>query len=138
MTKKLKITVGVIGLVLVLGFAGVWLTYYFSAIKANKQGLETACKENIEQEFVGQVFSIDRYEYSDFMHNRYFNIKIRISDTINSYIDYHYNLKPNKELLDFVKTGQKAIKYKDENTFTLIDSTGIEKIFKIAKCADYE
>jgi hypothetical protein len=114
------------------------LTYYFSIEKANKEGFEKACKENIEQKFQGHLVDINRFEYDNFMHNRFFNLHIKVNDNTNNYIDYHYNLKPNKEILDFAKTGQIVIKIKGQDTFTLIDTTGVCKTFKIAKCAKYE
>lgn len=138
MTKKAGQIILVVGLVCILGYAGVWLTYYFAIEKANKEGLEMSCKENIEREFVGRIIDINTFDYSDYMHGRFFNLHIRINGSTKEYIDYHYNLKPNKEILDFAKVGQKAIKNKGEDTFKLADSTGVERTFKIAKCAKIE
>ena len=138
MTKKVGITVLTIGLLCLLGYAGFWVKYYFSMQEANNEGLENACRENIEQEFSGRIIDINTFDYDNFMRGRFFNLHIRINDSTKEYVDYHYNLKPNKEILDFAKVGQTAIKHRDEITFILIDSTGTEKRFKIAKCADYE
>ncbi len=138
MTKRAGKIILVVGLLCILGYAGVWVTYYFAMEKANKEGLEMSCKENIEKEFVGRIIDINTFDYSDFMKGRFFNLHIRINDSTKEYIDYHYNLKPNKEILDFAKVGQQAVKMKGEDTFKLTDSTGIERIFKIAKCAKIE
>ena len=138
MTRKAGIIILTIGLICILGYASVWATYYFSMKKANQEALETGCKENIEQEFKGEIVEVERFEYDNFMHNHYFNLHIKVDNNANEYIDYHYNLKPNKNILSFVIKGQKVVKIKGTNTFTIIDSTGIKKSFKIAKCAEYE
>ena len=138
MTRKAGIIILTIGLICILGYASVWATYYFSMKKANQEALETGCKENIEQEFKGEIVEVERFEYDNFMHNNYFNLHIKVDNNANEYIDYHYNLKPNKNILSFVIKGQKVVKIKGTNTFTIIDSTGIKKSFKIAKCAEYE
>ena len=138
MNKRVKINIWTIGLVCVLGYTGIWLTYYFSVSKANKKGLEMACKENKEQEFEGQIVSIDRFEYDEFMNERFFNLKIKTQDTLNQLIDYHYNLKPNKDILEFAAIEQRVIKIKGQENFTIIDFNNNKKTFKIAKCANYE
>ena len=138
MTKRAGKIILVIGLLCILGYSSVWLTYYFSMEKANKEGLEMSCKKNIEQEFVGRIIDINTFDYSDYMHGRFFNLHIRINESTKEFVDYHYNLKPNKEILEFAKVGQKAIKIKGEDTFKLSDSTGIQRTFKIAECAKIE
>lgn len=124
-----------IALLCILGYVAFWLMYYFSIERSNKQGLEMACKENREQEFVGKILNIDTFEYDNFMYKRFFNLHIRINDSTKEYIDYFYNLKPNEEILDFARPGQKATKIKGEDRFELTDSTGKKKYFVIAKCA---
>ena len=135
MTKKIGTAVLTIGLLCLLGYAGFWVKYYFSIQEANKKGLENACRENIEQEFAGRIIDINTFDYDNFMNGRFFNLHIRINDSTKEYVDYHYNLKPNKEILDFAKVGQTAIKIKGEDTFKLTDSMGEQRTFKIAKCA---
>ncbi|MFZ4400997.1 MAG: hypothetical protein ACOYO1_13250 [Bacteroidales bacterium] len=104
--------------------------------KANKEVLEISCKENTEQEFVGRIIDINTFDYSDYMNGQFFNLHIRINDSTKEYIDYLYSLKPNREILDFAKVGQKAIMIKGEYTFKLTDSTGVQRTFKIAKCCN--
>lgn len=138
MTKRAGIIILTIGLLCLLGYGGFWVSYYFEMQKANKEALEMACRENIEQEFVGRIIDINTFDYSEYMHDRFFNLHIRINDSTKEAVDYHYNLKPNKEILDFAKLGQKVLKVKGQDTFVLTDSTGEEKVFKIAKCAKME
>lgn len=106
--------------------------------ETNKKGIENACRENIEQEFTGRIIDIETFDYDNFMHGRFFNLHIRINDSTREYVNYHYNLKPNKEILDFAKVGQIAVKTKGEDIYQLIDSTGEKRTFKIAKCAKIE
>lgn len=127
-----------IGLLWTVANAGLWVRYYFAIQKANKASIELACKENIEQQFEGRLADIDRFEYDNLMHTHFFNLHIKIRDSSNHYIDYQYLLEPNKEILDFAQPGQWAIKVKGKDTFTLMDTTGNKRIFKISKCAGYE
>ena len=138
MTRKDGITVLTIGLLCLIGYAGFWVKYYFSMQEAGKEGLENACRENIEQEFSGRITDISTFDYDNFMHGRFFTLHIRINDSTKGYVDYHYNLKPNNEILDFAKVGQTAVKIKGEDIYQLIDSTGEQGTFKIAECAKIE
>lgn len=138
MTKRTIMIVLTIGILCLLGYGGFYLKYYFSIQEANKEGLEMACRENKEREFIGRIIDINTFDYSDYMHGRFFNLQIIINDSTKEYVDYHYNLNPNKDILDFAKVGQKAIKIKGEDTFKLADSTGAQRTFKIAKCAKVE
>lgn len=138
MEKKAGIIILLIGLLCIITYAGFWVEYYFAMQEANKEAIEMACKENMERQFEGRLANIERFEYNNDMHNRFFSLHIIISDSTNISIDYQYNLEPNKEILDFAKTGQLAVKVKGEDSFTLMDTTGEKKTFKIAKCAKYE
>ena len=134
MNRRVIVLSSIIGLISILGFVGVWAIFYFSSEKANEEGLEMGCKENIEQEFKGRIVEINKFEYDSFMHGKFFNIQIKIYDGLNQYIDYQYNLKPNEDILEFAKVGQKVSKIKGEDIFTLMDTNGLKKSFKIAKC----
>jgi hypothetical protein len=138
MTKRARIFFLTIGFLYLLGYGGFYLKYYFSIREVNKKGLEMACSENKEQEFVGRIININTFDYDNFMHGRFFNLQIRINDSTKECIDYHYNLKPNKEILDFARVGQKATKIKGKDTFILTDSVDNQRSFKIAKCARVE
>lgn len=129
-------TVKIILAIALIGYTGMWAMYYFSLQNAIKQAVEITCKEKTGQAFRGQIVQVENYEYSDYMFGRYFNLYIRISDTSNYYLDYQYNMKSNEALFEFAKAGQSVIKLKGENTFTLVDTTGSSKAFKIADCDD--
>ena len=138
MSRKGKIFISTIGLLCLIGYVGFSLKYYISIEEANKKGLENACRMNTEQEFKGRIIDINTFDFDSFMHGRFFNLRIMINDSTKEYVDYHYNLKPNKEILDFAKIGQTAIKMMGEDNYQLIDSTGEQRTFIIAKCARNE
>jgi hypothetical protein len=125
-------------LLCLLACAAFWARYYFSVKDANRKGRETACTTEKEQEFLGQIVAINRFEYDNFMHGRFFNLRIKMDKSNPKYVDYHYNLKPNIEILDFARVGQKVVKMKGEDICHLTDSTGLKATFKIGKCAAIE
>lgn len=138
MTKReTRILLTILGFVVLL-FVGFWAYYDFSIQESNKEGLEMACNENITHEFEGRIIAIENFDYDKFMHGRFFNLKMKITDSTNAIIDYHYNLEPNTELLEFVAVGQRVIKNKGQNTFVIETDTGERRTFPIAKCADIE
>ena len=103
--------------------------------RANEEGLKRQCLRNIDQEFRGTLIEVERFEYDDFMHNRFFNLHIKINDSRNEAVDYHYNLTPKTKLiLEFAAKGQTIMKRKGQDTFTIVDLRGNKKEFKIAKC----
>jgi hypothetical protein len=118
-------------------FCMMWMLYS-SMSSVNNEQREIHCKEQTAQEFEGRIIDINTFDYSDYMRGRFFNLKIKISDSTNTYVDYHYLLKPNQDILEFAEVGQKVIKSPGKDTFTLVDSTGVQRTFKIAECSPTE
>jgi hypothetical protein len=132
--KKTKIWSTIIGAIILIGFGGVYLTYYLSMKDANEKGKHMKCKENMEQSFLGTVTEINRYDYDQFMNKNFFALSIKTNDTTIKFIDYQFNLEPSKNILDFAKVGQTIIKSKNSDSFDLIDNYGIKRTFKIPYC----
>jgi hypothetical protein len=136
MTKRdTYVLLAAVGVVLV-GFAG-FIAYYNHSIRvANKEGLEGACRELAAQHFSGRIVHIDTYGYDSFMHGRFFNVMILIDSTAKQYVNYQYDMKLNRDLLEFAKVGQIAFKKQGSETFLLQRDRGAWKSFRIANCAE--
>ncbi len=115
-------------------FGGIWFIYYLSMQQANKEGVIIACNENTQEEYIGQVTDIERFEYDEFMNTRFFSIRIETDDSLKKVINYQYNLPDNKYLSDFIEIGQIALKETGSKTFLLSDHQGNERSFLVAKC----
>ncbi|MCB0766475.1 MAG: hypothetical protein KDB95_04620 [Flavobacteriales bacterium] len=135
MTKREARILLAVGGIAILGFAGFIGHYSCSIQAANGSGLEGACDELVAQQFTGHVVDIETYDYDSFMHDRFFSILILINDTTKEYVNYQFDLKRNRDMLEYASVGQTAIKEEGAITFLLIDSAGELRQFQIAKCA---
>jgi hypothetical protein len=132
--KKAKFWSTMIGALILIGFGGVYLTYYLSMKDANEKGKQMKCKENMEQSFLGIVTEINRYDYDQFMNKNFFALSIKTNDTTIKFIDYQFNLEQSKNILDFAKVGLTIIKKQNSDSFDIIDNYGIKRTFKIPHC----
>lgn len=134
MNKTLKWTIVSILIGGLLIYFGFWALYYFSMKEANEKGRQMSCQENIQEEFQGKIRTIDRYEYSSFMNENFFGLNIKTNDTLKKSISYQFDIEENKDLLEFVKTGQAIRKERGKDIFLLTTSDGVTKNFKVPDC----
>lgn len=101
--------------------------------ESNQKAVLRKCEENLNESFEAIVTNVERYEYDSFMHGRYFSFSIKTEDSISKSLSYLFNLPENKELLEFIKIGQKVRKQNGNNKFSLTDKTEI-RLFIIPYC----
>ena len=134
MNKTLKWTIVSIVVCGLLIYFGFWAVYYFSMKEMNEKSRQMNCQENIKEEFQGNIQTVDRYEYSTYMNENFFGLEINTKDTLKKSVTYQFDIEGNKDLLEFVKTGQAIRKQKGNDIFLLTTSDGITKHFKVPNC----
>ena len=102
--------------------------------KSNKETIISKCNDGIIQSFSGSIVKIDRYEYDEFMSKSFFTLKIKTTDTSNTYIDYQFHLEHYKNILNFTKPGQKVLKEKGKDTFIVFTDNTHKRTFTIPDC----
>ena len=128
-----NILIGLLAII-IISFASFYYAYYISMQEANEKGKQMKCKEFIEQSFFGTITKIERFEDSDFMNKNFFALSIKTNDSLNKFIDYQFNLEPNKNILAFAKVGQLIFKHKNKDTFELIDHYEKKRTYKLPFC----
>jgi hypothetical protein len=132
LTTKTRNVILIVLLVGLFVYGGLWFYIDYSIKQSNLAGLEKSCQANKLADFKGTVKDVERFEYDDYMSGRFLNLRIETDS--GKIVNYHYNLKDNKELSDFVRTGQKTLKAKGMETFILRQPDGTEREFLIADC----
>lgn len=133
--KIFLIAVIVAPLALIAGFiVAPHYVYYLALEKSNKETRLMKCREGITEEFDGVIVGIEKYEYIDFMHGRYFALSISTGSGLNTFVSYQFTVESCRELLDFARLGHTVKKKRGEKTFMLASKTGEERTFVIPHC----
>lgn len=103
--------------------------YAWSAKKADEGARKVVCEEQKQISYIGKVYKVNRYENYSFMNENYFGVEIETEDTLSKYITYQYWLSDNKELLNYVKSGQSVSKKINEGFYTLKSENGQKRKF---------
>lgn len=132
----MKILIIILVLAVVIFIGQFYVRYYLAIEKSNKESTITDCTDNINESFKGEIYQINRFEYDSYMNKNFFLIKIKLADSLHSYINYQYVLEPYKEILTYARLGQKVIKVKGKNTFTLYLDSNKTKSFSVPSCKE--
>ncbi|MEL6668645.1 MAG: hypothetical protein AAFP08_06720 [Bacteroidota bacterium] len=115
-------------------FIIIHITLYFSIKEANREAQIMRCQEDYLKSFEGGVYSIDQYEYSEYMNKNLFGISVNWVSPERPYVRLQFSRKKYPELLEILEEDQCIYKSSGDSTFTLILKNGEERQFLMPSC----
>ncbi|MEO0790117.1 MAG: hypothetical protein AAFY36_15730 [Bacteroidota bacterium] len=131
--KAIKFVLCLLGAYVVFQLVGLTILY-FSIKEANREAQRMHCREEIEASFEGGVYSIDQYEYNEYMNKKSFGISVNWVSPERPYVSLKFNRKKYPELLEILEEDQCIYKSSGDSTFTLILKNGEERQFLMPSC----
>ena len=115
-------------------YLGVWGIFVETQKEMDQKSKKEACHFEILSEFEGKIEEIERYEYSKYMNENLFGIKIKISNPNDSFVNFQFDLKKNKKLIEKIYKGQRIKKRKGSSKFQIELKEGIMENFNTPNC----
>ncbi|MEO9507929.1 hypothetical protein [Nonlabens ulvanivorans] len=113
-------------------FAGIsfviWIivSYLMSIREMNHESKMRQCDFEKTEMFVGIISRIDRYEYYDYMNERYFGLEIKVHEPNDTILDYQFEIEYFSDLLKNVKVGDTIIKRANRSIFSIKNNNEIK------------
>ncbi len=133
MKKTIKSILILLGIGIIIYF-GVLLLIVETHKEMSNNSQTESCDFNIQSEFEGEILEIERYEFSEYMKQNFFGIKIITSTPSDSLIDLQFNVKENEDLINYIFKGQRIKKNKGKSKFEIELQNGSNKKFSMPNC----